>query len=133
MSRENVHLVEAGLRAFNGRDGDGFASLTTDDFVWVPALAGTVEQSVYEGRAGIDRYFAETAATWEELTVLGDELRDFDDSVLLLGRAVGRGLGSGAPVEMPLAFIAEFREGRLAKVSAYLSHHRALAAAGLGA
>ena len=63
------------------------------------------------GRGGIQRYFAESGDTWEELTVVAEELCDLDDRVLFLGHAIGRGLGSGAPVEMPLAFIAEFRDG----------------------
>lgn len=49
---------------------------------------------------------------------------------MLLGRAVGRGIGSGAHVEMPLAFLARFRGGRIAEVSTFLDHGEALAAAG---
>jgi len=123
--------VQDGLDAFNRGDVDGFAQLTTDDFVWLPALPGAVESGSYVGRAGIQRYFSESGDTWEELTVLAEELYDLDGRVLFLGHAVGRGLGSGAPVEMPLAFIVEFREGRLARASTYLSHDQARTAAGI--
>ena len=84
------------------------------------------------GRAGIQRYFAESGDTWEEdRLVLAEELYDLDGRVLFLGHAVARGLGSGVPVEMPLAFIVEFREGRLARASTYLSHDQARVAAGI--
>lgn len=126
-----VELVQAGLEAFNRRDVEAFAEIASEDFVWLPALPGAVEQSGYVGRAGIDRYFSESANTWEQLIVACDELRDLNDRVLMLGRALGRGLGSGVSVETPLAFIAEFRDGKVARVSTYLTHSAALKAAGL--
>jgi len=131
MSQQQVQVVEAGLDSFNRRDLEGFVDLTTDDFVWLPALPGAVERSTYLGRSGISRYFSESRDTWEKLTVVGDELRDLDSCVLVLGRAVGRGSGSGAEVEMPLAVIAEFRGDRMCKASTYLNHADALAAAGM--
>jgi ketosteroid isomerase-like protein len=131
MSQENLEIIRRGLDAFNRRDVNSFSELATDDFVWLPALPGAVEGGSYEGRSGIRRYFAESQSTWEQLTVLCDEVRDLDESVLVIGRALGRGLGSGIEVETPLAFIAEFRAERISKVSTYLSHADALRAAGL--
>ncbi|MCW3027317.1 MAG: hypothetical protein JWN81_528 [Solirubrobacterales bacterium] len=126
-----IQIVEAGLQAFNERDVERFAELTTEDFVWLPALPGAVEGGSYRGRSGINRYFAESQSTWELLTLTGDELRELNGSVLMLGRALGRGLGSGVEVQTPLAFIAEFRGERMAKVSTYLNHADALKAVGL--
>lgn len=129
MSEANLDAVRRGLDAFNARDADGFAELVTADFVWMPSLPGAVGGGRYEGRAGIDRYFAESGETWESLLVETDELRELPDgAVLMLGRAAGRGVGSGALVEMPLAFLAEFREGRIARVATFLSHEEARAA-----
>ena len=85
----------------------------------------------YVGRAGIQRYFSEVADTWRQLKVECDELRADGEVVIMLGRAVGRGGGSGAGVEMPLAFVAEFRGERIANAAAFLSHADALAHAGL--
>jgi ketosteroid isomerase-like protein len=75
--------------------------------------------------------FAETGDTWQQLTVVCDELRRLEDGVLVLGCALGRGLGSGAEVQTPLAFIVTIRGGRISKVSTYLIHENALKAAGL--
>jgi ketosteroid isomerase-like protein len=74
---------------------------------------------------------SESQSTWEQLTVLSEDLRDLDDSVLMLGRAWGRGMESGVEVETPLALIAEFRGEKISKVSTYLNHADALTAAGL--
>jgi ketosteroid isomerase-like protein len=131
MSQAHLEIIRRGLDAFNGRDVESFAELAADDFVWRPALPGAVEGGTYVGRSGISRYFSESQSTWEQLTVLGDELLDLDGAVLVLGRALGRGLGSGADVETPLAFIAEFRGDQIANVTTYLNHADALKATGL--
>jgi ketosteroid isomerase-like protein len=131
MPQENLTIVRRGIEAFNARDVDSFAAVVTDDFVWAPALSGAIGGGAYVGRAGIERYFRESAETWEQLTVEPQELREQGGVVAMLGRAVGRGVGSGVPVEMPLAFLAEFRGDRIAKVAAFPSHADALEAAGL--
>jgi ketosteroid isomerase-like protein len=128
VSQQTVQVVEAGIQAFNRRDVEGFAELATEDFVWLPALPGAVEADSYLGHTGIRRYFSESQSTWEQLTVLCDELRDLDDSVFVLGRASGRGLGSGVEVETPVAFVIEFRAGQMSKVCSYLDHGAALEA-----
>ncbi len=131
MSERNLRSVRRGIAAFNAADAERFSELATEDFAWIPALPGAVGGETYVGRDGIGRYFAEIAETWERLTVRPDELRDAGDVVVMLGRAVGRGVGSGADVEMPLGFVAEFRDGRIAKATAFSSHAEALACAGL--
>jgi ketosteroid isomerase-like protein len=131
MSREKVEVVRRGIDAFNARDAESFARLATEDFEWSPALPGAVGGGPYVGRSGIDRYFAEVADTWRQLRVECDELRANGEVVVMLGRAVGRGGGSGVGVEMPHAFVAEFTAGRIARVTAFLSHADALARAGL--
>jgi hypothetical protein len=51
--------------------------------------------------------------------------------VLLLGRQVGRGKGSGAQVETPLAAIFDFRGDRVWRFRAYFNRSDGLRAAGL--
>jgi ketosteroid isomerase-like protein len=131
MSAQSLQTVQRGIAAFNAGDSSSFAALVTDDFLWRPALSGAVGAGPYVGRVGIERYFSETAETWERLTVESDELRTAGEAVVFLGRAVGRGVGSGADVEMPLAFVAQFRGVRIAEVSTFTDRDAALAAAGL--
>ena len=126
-----VEVVRRGIDAFNRGDVDCFDELTTDDFIWLPALPGAVEGGRYVGRAGIRRYFSEIGETWKRLTVECDELRDLGDRVLALGHAVGYGSGSGIAVEMPLAFIAELHGGRISRAATFGSHADALKAIGL--
>jgi len=134
MSQANVEITKRGIDAFNRRDVKALADVVTPDFEWFPALPSTVEGERflgYRGREGIETYFGDVRSTWEELRVLGEEFCDLGDSVVLLGRADGRGRGSRVEVDMPLGVIYDFRDGRISRVRTYLDHGEALRAAGL--
>ncbi len=129
MSQQNVEIARRGIDAFNHRNVDLLAILTTSDFAWFPALPGIVEGDGYRGRKGIETYFEEISDTWEELRVLSDEFRDLGDRVLVLGRTEGRGRGSGVQVDSPLAMAFDFLDGKISRVLTYLDHGEALRAA----
>jgi ketosteroid isomerase-like protein len=131
VSRANVEIVKRGVEAFNRRDVDLLAELTTQDFEWFPALPGAVEADGYRGREGMETYLAQISATWEELRILIDEARDLGDGVLVLGRTEGRGRASGVQVDSPIGIAYDLRRGRVSRVRAYLDHHDALKAVGL--
>jgi ketosteroid isomerase-like protein len=131
MSRENVEIVRQGIDAFNRRDVDVLADLTTPDFEWFPALPGSLEGDGYRGRAGIETYFDEIGSTWQGLRVFDDELRDLGDSVLVVGRTEGRGRASGVRVASPLGIVFDFRHTKILRAQTFLDHGDALRAAGL--
>jgi ketosteroid isomerase-like protein len=131
MSQENVEILKRGIDAYNRRDIDTFADLTTADVEWFPALDRTVEGRGYRGREGMERWFETVSDTWEELHVLGDEIRDLGDRVLVLGRVEGRGRGSGVQVDTPAGFVVDFHDGKMSRCRAFLDHGEALRAAGL--
>jgi ketosteroid isomerase-like protein len=127
----NVEIVKRGIDAFNRRDVNVLADLTTPDFEWFPALPGTVEGDGYRGREGIEAYFDEIRSTWDGLRVCGDGFRDLGDTVLVLGRTEGRGRASGVQVDAPLGIVFDFRGDKVARARTYLDHSAALRAAGL--
>ncbi len=133
MSEENVQLVRRLLEAFNERDVEGFAGLTTPDFEWSPSVVA-VDGEIFRGREGIEAYFGRMRDAWEEFKMLADdvrEVRDLDDRVLVVGRVQARGLSSGAPVEVALSILYDVREGRISRMHSFLDADEALRAAGL--
>jgi len=99
MPRDKVDLAKRMVDAYNRRDVDGFfAEIATPDFEWWPALTRAYEGGCYRGREGVERFAADTRENWEELRTIAEEFRDLGDRVLVLGRQVGRGKGSGAQV-----------------------------------
>jgi ketosteroid isomerase-like protein len=130
MSQENVELVKRLIDAFNKRDVDAFAEITTPDFEWSTSMAA-VEGEIFWGREGIDTYFARMRDAWDEFLALADDYRDLGDRVLWQGRLEARGLGSGVPVSAPLDILYEVRDGKISLMHSYLDHNEALRAAGL--
>jgi ketosteroid isomerase-like protein len=127
----NVETVKRLMDAFNRRDIDTFAELTTSDIEWVPVFAARVEGDIYRGRDGIETFLREVAETWEEFRPLPEEYRDATERVVGLGRLKARGRGSGVPVDSPWGGIFDFRGGRISGIRTFLDHDEALRAAGL--
>ena len=131
MSQENVDAVLGLLEAFNERDVDGFAGVTTPDFEWSPSVVA-VDGEIFRGREGIEAYFGRMSDAWAEFTTVAEEVRDLGDRVLWVGRLQGRGLTSGVPVDVALSILYDVREGKVSRMHSFLDHDEALRAAGLG-
>jgi ketosteroid isomerase-like protein len=130
MSQENVETVKRLIDAFNKRDVDAFAEITTPDFECTTSMAA-VEGEVFWGREGIETYFRRLKESWDEFLAFADEHRDLGDRVLLRGRLEGRGWSSGVPVSAPLDILYDLRNGKISRMHSYLDHGEALRAAGL--
>jgi ketosteroid isomerase-like protein len=127
MSQENVDLVLRGIEALNRRDIE--AALT-------PFHADLKFRDAGTGRAEPDRErFAEMLAVWfdsfAEYREIPEDVFDLGDQVVVLIRAVGRGRASGVTIDERHAEIHEFRDGLVARLTSYPTHHAALEAAGL--
>jgi ketosteroid isomerase-like protein len=132
MPRDKVDVARRAVDAFNRRDVDGmFAELLTADLEYWPAVAGAYESGCYQGREGVERFAAAISEVWEELQMIAEEFRDLGDRVLVLGRQVARGTGSGAQVDAPLATIFDFRGDRIRRVRGYVDRAEGLRVAGV--
>jgi ketosteroid isomerase-like protein len=130
MSGENVKVATQAIDAFNGREVDAFAVLTTPDFTWSPSMVA-IEGTIFQGREGIERYFQSLANAWEKFHIHRDRFRNAESVVVMLGRLEGRGMGSGVPVDASLGMVFDFRDGTISRIRGYLDHAEALEAAGL--
>lgn len=130
MSQENVEIVKRLKTAFNAKDLDGFAELTTRDFEWTTSMTA-VEGEVFCGREGIEAYFARMRDAWEDFRGIASEVRDLGERVLWTGRLDARGLTSGVPLSVALDVLYDLRDGKIARMHSYLDHGEALQAAGL--
>ena len=132
MSLDKVAIAERVIDAYNLRDADGlFAELATPDFEWNPGIVRALGGGGYRGREGVERFRADTSENWEELQSIAEEFRDLGDRVVVVGRLVGRGKGSGAPVDTPAVTILDFRGERIWRSRVYLDHAEGLRAADL--
>jgi ketosteroid isomerase-like protein len=130
MSEGNVQVATQAIHAFNGREVEAFAALTTPDFEWSPSMVA-VEGETFVGRTGIDTYFERLDEAWEKFHIHQDRFRGSADLVVMLGRLEGRGRSSGVPVDSSLGMVFDFRDGAISRIRGYLDHAEALTGAGL--
>jgi len=131
VSQENVEITRRANDAFNRRDVDAFMECVTSDIEFTAAMSGTVAGGSLSGREGIEALFADIRDTWEDHRMVIEVIRDLGDRVVGLGRLEGRGRGSGVSVDVPLAIVSDFRDGKVWRSRTYLDHGEALRAAGL--
>ena len=140
MSQENVEIVRQAYEEFHaamdrGDPGSWFDSeVVARDFEWTldPRYPPFEGRPVWRGREG----FAEFVRTWtedfEDWSIRVEGLIDGgDDRVVALTRQSAIGKGSGVPVELNIGQVYELEDGRLIRVTNYLSHAKAIDAAGL--
>jgi len=130
MSQGSVGVANRAIEAFNERDIDAFAALTTADFEWSPSMVA-IEGEIFRGREGIQRYFRSLEGSWEKFHVHRGRFLEAEGVVLMLGRLEGLGVGSGVPVDSPLGMVFDVCDGMVARIRGYLDHADALRVAGL--
>src|ERR1043166_207087 len=122
MAQQNVEVTERANDAFNRRDVDAFMECVTSDIEFTAAMSGAVVGGSLTGREGIEALFADIRDTWEEHRMAIEVIRDLGDRVVGLGRLEGRGRGSGVSVDVPLAVVSDFRDGKGGRSRTYLHH-----------
>jgi ketosteroid isomerase-like protein len=134
MSAERLGaLARRWSQAFNRRDIQALAELTSEDFEFVPYLGSLIEADVYRGLDGLRRYFEDARAAWEDLRVRQAEVREVDGRTISFGELRGKGRASGLEVQVALTWVGDWKDGKLARLVTYTDKDEALRAAGLPA
>ena len=131
MSKENVDLVRRAVEAFPGGDVEEMLSYMDPELEWHSAIVGGAEGNVYRGHEGFRAWYADSFASFEELSNEWEEFRDLGDRVLALGRVKARGRESGVELDSPMGWVCSVRRGKVVKAEGFLSREKALEAAGL--
>lgn len=130
MSQENVENAWRAIEAFNSGDLDRAFEWTDPEIEWVVAREHP-NAATHRGRDAVASYFREWQDTLNEMHLNIDRVVEAGDSVVTIGKVSGVGAGSGAPIEIPIAFVSEVREGKTVRVEEYLNPGQALKAVGL--
>jgi ketosteroid isomerase-like protein len=86
---------------------------------------------VCRGHEGVRDYVRDLDEAFTVRHLEISEYRDLGNRVIAIGHVRGRGRASGAEIDAPISFLAEFRDGRVIRMSDYLDAEKALKAAGL--
>jgi ketosteroid isomerase-like protein len=132
MTKESIGtLARRWSQAFNERDMNALADLTSEDFEFRPYLASLIETTVYRGHDGLRTYFEDARAAWEEIKVRQAEVREVGDHTISFGELRGKGRASGLEVRVPLTWVGDWHDGKLVRLVTYTSKDEALEAVGL--
>jgi ketosteroid isomerase-like protein len=132
MSREDVEIVRQAWKAYSERGVDAVLDYFAEDCVCENLPEGPDSATAYAGREGVrerDELFAEI---WGDLVIEPVEFIDAGEDVVVTVTSMrGRGKGSGAPFDAPIAFVTELRDGKVVRDRPFPSRDEALEAAGL--
>jgi ketosteroid isomerase-like protein len=130
MSQENVDLIRRQLEALNRGDWEGSIEGVDQEVEWVVAKEHPGSRTIH-GLDELRSYREDWGQMLGALTFEAEEVVDRGDLAVAVGRIKGIGSGSGAEIEVPIAFVSRFRDGLVVRVEEYLDPEEALEAAGL--
>jgi ketosteroid isomerase-like protein len=134
MSEENVDAIKRGIEAWNADDLEAFLALCDADIEWYPSIEPGLEgkTTVLRGHDDLLRAWREyRGEAWERLTMRPQEFRDLGGSVLVLGQMELTARTTGIEFSQDIGQLFEFRKGKIVRVRDFLTHAKALEAAGL--
>ncbi len=133
MSQENVEIVRRVSDAYNRRDVGAMLDELHPEIEWYPWLQVQLggRATVYRGHQGVREGVRDGEEAFSEIQAEQSEVRDLGERVIAIGHLRARGKESGAITESAIAWIVEFKSGKVIRVREYLDPQEALAAAGL--
>jgi hypothetical protein len=92
---------------------------------WRPAV---LDGATYHGHDGVRSWATAARRAWKSITVVYDDMREVtDDCVVSDGRIAAFDHDGQLVIDSPLACVAEFRDGKVVRASAFVSIDDAMA------
>jgi uncharacterized protein len=132
MSEGNVETVRRYLGAYERKDLEKGISLLHPDVTWRAIEGAPDDIGVFQGHEAMRDYYQEWLDIFADArSELVEDLIEVGDRVVAVVRYIGRIKGSDRQVEMTLAIVFTFRDGKIASGREYATRDEALEAAGL--
>jgi len=130
VSEQNVAAARRIYAARNRGDVDAVLAECDPDVTWRPHLASLGGQPI-RGHEEVRAYMASLQEDWRGFRHEPEEFFDAGDKVVAFLNTFARGPGSGIDVEVPVAHVLEFRDGKCLGYMSYHDRAEAMRAAGL--
>lgn len=132
MSRENVEIARRGYELYGKGDLSGVAALFAADAELADAGGLGVADSAAGTRRGPEGFLRateEAAEAFADYRVEPEDFIDAGESVVVPVRIAGRGRASGMEMELGVAHLWVFRDGKVVRGEVYRTTDEALEAA----
>jgi ketosteroid isomerase-like protein len=128
VSRENVEIVERGIKAFNERGVEGIIPFVDPEFVAVtpPDLAS--EPDTYRGHDGLRRWFDSFYEVMDEIRWEAHSFHEAGDRVVVEFTLRARGKTTGLDFGQDAVMVWRLRDGKGIRVDLYPTLDEAMAA-----
>jgi ketosteroid isomerase-like protein len=138
MSQEHIEIVRAMWEPMKGVDGaeidwdaevlrEGTGQFSPDfELTWTASWAG---ERHYTGQDAMLRAFKEWVEPFSEYRAEALDYIEAGDHVIVVTRQWGTGRASGAPVEIRVTHLMEFRDGLIARLDEYETVEEAIESA----
>ena len=131
MSQQTVEIVRGHIEAWHAEDAPRALSFLDPHAVLDVSRTDAFDSTFY-GHEAIREFFRRFAGTFEDHRWQVERLTDLGSgAVLAVLMEIGRGRGSGVPVNRPLACLYTVIEGKIAWIATFRSERDALKAVGL--
>ena len=131
MSRANVAAAKRIYEARNRGDVDAVLAEFDPEVTWRPHLA-TLGGNPIRGHDGIREYMASLQVDWVGFRHEPEKFIDAGgDTVVAFLHTYARGRGSGVDVEVPVAHVLRFEDGKCLGYVSYHDREEAMRVAGL--
>jgi ketosteroid isomerase-like protein len=130
MSRENVAIAKRIYEARNRGDVDAVLAECAPDVTWRPHLATLGTQPI-RGHDEIRAYMVSLREDWQSFRHEPEEFFDAGDQVVAFLQTYAKGRGSGVDVEVAVAHVLSFEEGKCLGYVSYHDREEALRVAGV--
>jgi ketosteroid isomerase-like protein len=123
---EDFEVIRRAWAAGTSRDEEAFRQEFHPEIEIVP-FGAAMEGKSYRGPDEVVHWWRnEALANWEVFETIPEDFRRVGDKILVTGRWVARGKGSGVELEMPATWIIELRDGKIIYWRTYTDHAEAL-------
>ena len=123
----DIDVVRQVVEAFRDRDVARLRLLFDEQSEFMSTI-GAVEGGTYRGRDGIERYTHDLDDVFDDWHSEDERYVDVGDGhVVFVYRMVGRGKGSGVPIDEEAAISWTVRDGKVLRGKVYLDPEEALA------
>jgi ketosteroid isomerase-like protein len=123
----NVDAVRRSIEAYNAGDLDGLVAIAHPEIEWEVAPEHPAA-TTHRGIVAVREYHQDWRNTLDDLRLDVLSITESGDGVVSVCRIRGKGVESGADVEVEIAFLTTFRDGRAIRVEEFLDPDEAMRA-----
>ena len=131
MSEENVEILRRIFDRLAEGDGELFWAHLDSEVEWDERDMEWPEAGLYRGVDEVRGLIRRWVGTWDEMRWEARNYVNAGDTVVVTVRQIGRGRGSGVPVEQERSQTWTFRDGKIVAFRSFVTRAEALEAAGL--